>query len=346
MARSPRCDGPGIWHHVMNRGIAKRTVFEDARDVRFFLSRLARAVRAGWIEVHCFCVMTTHFHLLVRSPGGELSRAMCRVLDDYVRWFNRGRMRDGPLFRGRFRSRPVESHEYRCRLVHYIDANPTLAGMAVAPGLYPHGSARWYARNRGPIWLDRSWIEAVTREDTLGVDYDPRRYLELFAGPLSPALVRVIERRIETGVRGPDPLDDLIDAAPEQVLDWMRRKAALADGTNLDLPVCDAHDVRGLIAERRVERSEWRLTLRHHSFDAWQLLEVALLRGLCGLAWTEIGSQVEISDRVAMRGQREHERLLNLDAECADAASRLASEAIARCYGSRRRSSPSNSYCS
>ncbi len=345
MARSPRCDGPGVWHHVMNRGIAKRTVFEDARDVRFFLSRLARAVRAGWIEVHSYCVMTTHFHLLVRSLDGELSRAMCRVLDDYVRWFNRSRMRDGPLFRGRFRSRPVESYEYRCRLVHYIDANPTLAGIVVAPALYPHGSARWYARDRGPIWLERSWIEAVARENNFDVDYDPRQYFGLFASPLSPALVRVIERRIQSGVRGPDPLDDLIDAAPEQVRDWMRRKTVLADGTSIDLPVCDAQDTRGLIAERRAQRSEWRLSLRRQSCDAWQLLEVALLRGLCGLGWAETSSQLGVSDQVAMRMHRDHGRLLNLDTEYADAASRLASEAIVRCYGSRRRSNPQTSRC-
>ncbi len=167
MARSPRCDGPGVWHHVMNRGIARRAVFEDSRDVRFFLSRLARAVRAGSIEVHSYCVMTTHFHLLVRSPDGNLSRAMCRVLDDYVRRFNRIRKRDGSLFRGRFRSRPVESLEYRRRLVHYIDANPVLAGLVATHALYPHGSAHWYAQDSGPIWLNPVSYTHLRAHETL-----------------------------------------------------------------------------------------------------------------------------------------------------------------------------------
>jgi len=69
----------------MNRGIARRTVFENQRDVRFFLSRLARAVRAGWIEVHAYCVRTTHFHLLVQSQDPGLSRTMQRVLNDVRR---------------------------------------------------------------------------------------------------------------------------------------------------------------------------------------------------------------------------------------------------------------------
>lgn len=68
----------------MNRGIARRTLFEGREDIRFFLSRLARSVRRGQLEIHAFCVLTTHFHLLVRSPVGELSTVMRQVQLDYV----------------------------------------------------------------------------------------------------------------------------------------------------------------------------------------------------------------------------------------------------------------------
>ena len=63
--------------------------------MRYFLSRVARAVRRGEIEVHSFCIMATHFHLLVRSPTGRLSEAMRRIQNEYVRYFNRKRRRDG-----------------------------------------------------------------------------------------------------------------------------------------------------------------------------------------------------------------------------------------------------------
>ncbi len=99
MPRRPREDEPGAWHHVMNRGIARRALYEDRRDVRCFLACLALAARAGLIEVHAWCVMTTHFHLLVRSPVGQLSDAMRRVQREYSRAFNR---RHGALARGRF----------------------------------------------------------------------------------------------------------------------------------------------------------------------------------------------------------------------------------------------------
>ena len=69
MARRNRRDRPGSWHHVVNRGIAKRPLFEDKSDVRYFLSRLALEVRRGRLEIHAFCVLTTHFHLLVRTDA-------------------------------------------------------------------------------------------------------------------------------------------------------------------------------------------------------------------------------------------------------------------------------------
>ena len=92
----------------MNRGLARRTVFETRQDVRAFLARLALCVRRGELEVHAYCVLTTHYHLLVRSRG-KLSEGLRRVQNDYVRWFNRARRRDGPLFRGRFLSKHVGS---------------------------------------------------------------------------------------------------------------------------------------------------------------------------------------------------------------------------------------------
>lgn len=46
MPRRPRFDAPGLLHHVMNRGIARRRVFETRRDMRYFLALLAVEVRA------------------------------------------------------------------------------------------------------------------------------------------------------------------------------------------------------------------------------------------------------------------------------------------------------------
>jgi hypothetical protein len=71
-----REDLVGAWHHVVNRAIERRMMFERRADFRFFCAQLARSVLRGAIELHAFCLMGTHDHLLVRSPLGNLGTAM------------------------------------------------------------------------------------------------------------------------------------------------------------------------------------------------------------------------------------------------------------------------------
>ena len=112
--------------------------------MRFFLARLARQVRAGRIEVHAHCLLSTHFHPLARSPVGELAEAMRRLQSEHSHRFNRRNPRDGPLIRGRFFSKPVSSISYRRTLVRYIDGNAVRAGMARTSAEYEFGSAAAY----------------------------------------------------------------------------------------------------------------------------------------------------------------------------------------------------------
>lgn len=332
MGRHSRGDTADSWHHVMNRGMAKRTVFESDLDMRFFLSRLAWEVHAGKIEVHAYCIMTIHFHLLVQSPKGELSEAMRVVQNDYVRWFNRGRGRDGSLFRGRFRSKPVDSIAYRRALVRYIDFNPVRAGLVAIPSLYPHGSARWYALRRRPVWLTRSWIEASVCELTDAVGYEPRDYPERFGGPPTTGLTHVVERRIELQAQGTDPLDELVGAPSDRVLAWMRNKALLADGTPIHLPVCDPEVVCALLAVERSTRPHWTVYTSRRSTDAWLLIELALLRELCAATWMEVGVRVELTDKGAAQGYRRHAQVLDQNPEYAEVVAKLARASIDACH--------------
>jgi hypothetical protein len=336
MPRHPRVDGPDTWHHVMNRGMAKRTAFEDDLDIRFFLSRLARAVRAGWIEVHSYAVLSTHFHLLVRSRASGLSAAMQWILNAYVRRFNRGRRRDGSLFRGRFASKPVSSLSYRRQLVRYIDFNPVEAGLVPTPALYPHGSARWYARPSRPPWLSRDWIEETVRAQRGSSVYDPLSYPDCFGQSLSPGLAKVVERRMQLPARTRDPLDDLLGAAPEAVLAWMRRKAALADGTSIDQPVCDPEAVRSSVAAARESDLAWQVATSQRPSPGWPVVEVALLRDFCGITWSEIALRLGTSIPTALKTYARHRQLLVSDAQYARIAAEHAAAAIDASFGARR----------
>lgn len=237
MPRHEREDQPGALHHITNRGIAKRTIFERVADVRYFLSRVARSVHRGEIRIRAYNCMTTHFHIYAESPRGEISIAMKRIQGEYSRYFNRQRRRDGSLYRCRYYSRIVDSRTYEDNLVRYIDANAVEAGLVAKPEWHVSSSAYWYSRGKGPPWLSREAIEARAAERCGADAFRPELYSRAFVPALNPGQEEWILRRLLGGEGPPDPLDDLISAAPPKVLAWMRRKAELADGTGIAVPI-------------------------------------------------------------------------------------------------------------
>ena len=305
MGQRERHDYPGCWHHVVNRGIARRSVFEGSDDVRYFLSRLARVHRQGLLEVHAFCFMLTHFHLLVRSPVGELSRAVRNVTDPFARWFNRRRRRDGPLFRGRFLSRPVESDTYWWTLVRYIDHNPVKARLAAAPEEFEFGSAARYAHvGPRPRWLARNWIEDAAAACMPGGRFAPEEYSRVFAPAPSDQEIEVIERRLRYPHRGPDALDELLNAGPDSVRSWQRRKCALADGTRPGLPIVTPGTIFGLLLADGESVSD--ACLPGVPSGDRHLLAAGLMHQECGLPFIEIGSRLGCSHSSAHRWAMRH----------------------------------------
>ena len=127
MPRPPRADFPGAWHHVMNRGADHRDIFEHAADCDAFLKALAEAAERSALEVHAYCLMTNHFHLLLRSLEGNLSAGMQFLSGRFTRLVNLRVGRDGPLFRGRYTSVLIASDAHLVQTCRYIHLNPVLA---------------------------------------------------------------------------------------------------------------------------------------------------------------------------------------------------------------------------
>lgn len=308
MPRRPRLDRPGLVHHVMNRGIAKRTVFETLADVRFFLSLVAREVRAGRIELLGFVIMSTHFHLIVRSAKGELSEAMRRIENGYVRGFNRRRHRDGPLFRGRFQSFPVESARYLHTLFRYVDRNPLDAHIVARPEEYAHGSARYFVREGcKPRWLSREYVDAHLAALLREGKGRAEAYAMVFGPDLAPQHRRFVERRLAHLSRDPDETDELYAASPEEVRGWMERKAAIADRTRPGLPYVDPAAIAQLPLglERGAPGAPVKTGPRRYRPRS-QLLLVALLRDLSGEPWAAISRRMAIHETLARRLHQEH----------------------------------------
>lgn len=117
-------DYEGGWYHVINRGIERRPVFLDDDDRRRFLSLLSELEVNFGVEVHGYCLMDNHFHLVLHTPRANLSRAMRWLGQSYTQGFNRRHDRVGPLFQGRFKSVPVDPEGWVVELSVYVHLNP------------------------------------------------------------------------------------------------------------------------------------------------------------------------------------------------------------------------------
>ena len=278
-----------MWHHVMSRGVGRRSVFECRDDMRYFMALLARAVRRDEIAIHSFCFITNHFHLLLQSKGG-LSSAIGRSKYRYAQRFNRRRGRRGPLFEGRFQSRVVDTMAYRRVLVRYIDDNPVSAGIVAAAEDYPYGSARAYARESGPPWLERAWIESEVAMICPAGRYHPDWYHARFPSELPTDVRDLVRRRIEVAYPGEDSFDDLIGGTPDAVREWMERCAELADGFPPGPPIATPERLGEALEFFAIGWDEWtcRRGIQRKFVNARGLASPGLLRDLCGLSAREI----------------------------------------------------------
>jgi len=127
MPRQARLDAPGTLHHVMVRGIERRTIFRDAADREDFLARLARLVTDTGLAVYAWALLPNHAHLLLRTGRRPLPRVMRSLLTGYAGAFNRHHQRVGHLFQNRYKSIVVEEEPYLLELVRYLHLNPLRA---------------------------------------------------------------------------------------------------------------------------------------------------------------------------------------------------------------------------
>ncbi len=159
MARPLRIEYPGAYYHVMNRGLAQNDVFLDQQDRERFLGLVGEVCRLWGVVVYAYCLMDTHYHLLLQTPWGGLSRAMRHLDGIYTQSYNRAHHRDGPLFRGRYRAILIDAEEYFLAVMRYIHHNPVEAGLASDIDRYRWSSHWGYINHkRAPKWLDRAGV--------------------------------------------------------------------------------------------------------------------------------------------------------------------------------------------
>ena len=103
-----RIEFSGAVYHVTARGNERKKIFRQVQDKEDFLEILALVMgRFGWL-CHSYCLMDNHYHLLIETPKGNLSRGMMQLNGNYAQQFNRKYTRVGHLFQDRYKAILVE----------------------------------------------------------------------------------------------------------------------------------------------------------------------------------------------------------------------------------------------
>jgi putative transposase len=131
MARQLRIQYEGAIYHLMSRGDRREEIFRDDADRRRFLETLgAVCEKTGW-QVHAYCLMSNHFHLVVETPRANLVEGMKWFLGTYTMRFNRRHKLSGHLFAGRYKSLLIDGSTpgYLRTVCDYVHLNPVRAGL-------------------------------------------------------------------------------------------------------------------------------------------------------------------------------------------------------------------------
>ena len=192
MGRKLRVQYPGALYHLMNRGDRREAIFHDDLDRQRFLQTLGEAcAKTDW-QVHAWCLMGNHFHLVIETPQPNLVIGMKWLLGTYTSRFNRRHQLCGHLFSGRYKALVVDGrgNGYLKTVCDYVHLNPARAKLL--PPDEPLRAFTWSsfpdylkASGRRPPWLrvDRLLGETGIARDTAA----GRRQFEL----------RLEERRVQ-----------------------------------------------------------------------------------------------------------------------------------------------------
>jgi putative transposase len=161
MSRPLRIEYENAFYHVMNRGRGHENTFLSDDDFKRFLYCIEQASLRFNIEVHSYCLMTNHYHLLIKTPEANLGRAMKHINGLYTQYFNRTHNTDGALFRGRYKAVLVDADNYLLHVSRYIHRNPIETSTPLVDNLikYKWSSYPAFIQKAQPAkWLIRDFI--------------------------------------------------------------------------------------------------------------------------------------------------------------------------------------------
>jgi len=187
MARPLRLEFAGALYHVTSRGNRREMIFESDDDRHTFLSVFEEVCETFNWECHAYCLMGNHYHLLIETPDGNLSKGMRQLNGVYTQHFNRTHSRVGHVFQGRYKAILVEKNSYLLELCRYIVLNPVRAAMVRSAIDWPWSSYRaTVGYQQGFNALNIDWILAAFGERREAATICYERFVAEGMNQLSP----------------------------------------------------------------------------------------------------------------------------------------------------------------
>ncbi len=198
MSRPLRIEFSGALYHVTSRGDRREAIYEDDTDRTLFLDTMGEVIQThNWI-CHAYCLMSNHYHLVIETPDGNLSKGMRQLNGVYTQASNRRHGRVGHLFQGRYKAILVDGGTYLLELTRYVVLNPVRAGMVVGPDEWPWSSyLAMCGQVSPPDWLDTDGLlSQFTEKRFVAV----RRYIKFVAeGMDEKSIWQELNRQIYLG---------------------------------------------------------------------------------------------------------------------------------------------------
>jgi putative transposase len=116
-------------YHVVARGNARLAIYHDDVDRCRFLAILATVVERYRVECHAYCLMSNHYHLVLRTQKANLSSAIQYLNGVYAQWWNTRHRRVGHVLQGRFKAQLIQREGYFLEACRYVVLNPVRAGL-------------------------------------------------------------------------------------------------------------------------------------------------------------------------------------------------------------------------
>ena len=179
MPRRPRVFAADSIYHVYNHVARGERPFAVDREAERFVAVLREAKKRDSVTVLAWCVMPTHYHLLVRTGDVPLWRTMHYIQHRFAVEMNRRQGVAGPFWQSRYKAKAIDDHAYLDRVLGYIHLNPVSAGLTRDPARYRwSGHLELLGRRRDPL--------ADVDEALAFVEDDPaaaaRSYLQMLKG--------------------------------------------------------------------------------------------------------------------------------------------------------------------